>query len=85
MFSSADLAPDQTGRLEDADVARHAGERHGQRIGEVGDPGVTGPQGHQEGASGGIGERGVGVIEDLIFKQVVDYSHHRVILNITIE
>ena len=74
MFATANLAPHQAGRFEHADMARHAGERHGQRSGQVGDPGITLTQGLQQASSGRIGERAVCAIQQLIFNHLVDYN-----------
>ena len=59
MLAAAHLALHESSRLQHADVARHAGECHRQRSGQVGDAGVTLAQRLQQPTAGRIGERGV--------------------------
>ena len=59
--------------LQDPDMARDAGEGHRQRLGEVSDPRLAAPKGDEQRTARGISEGGVGAVQDLIFKQLVDY------------
>lgn len=72
VLSAADLPSDQTGRLEDADVAGHPGEGHGDGAGKIADAGIASLQREQECAPSGVGESGVSPVENLIFNQLVE-------------
>ncbi len=74
MLAAAHLASHKSSRFQHADVARYAGESHRQRSGQVGDAGVTLAQRLQQPAAGGIGQRGIGAIQYLIFNHLVDYN-----------
>jgi hypothetical protein len=74
VLTAADDALDQPGRLQDADVAGDAGERHRQRRGEIGDPCVSRTQRDEQGPAGGVRERRVGPVQDLIFNHLVDLT-----------
>lgn len=74
MLSTTDLALHQTGGLQHPDMPRYAGERHGQRGGQVADAGVTLAQGLQEAAPGRIGQGRICAVQNLIFNHLVDYS-----------
>lgn len=56
MNSTIDLAPDQAGILQNSDMLRCSGERHGKWLGQVGDGGgaVTKPEKHA--AAGPVGQ-----------------------------
>jgi hypothetical protein len=55
VLAAADFSTDEPGRLQDGDVARHSGEAHRYRGGEIADPGIACSQGDQHCASGWIG------------------------------
>ena len=74
MLAAAYIAPDQTGRLQNPDMARDTGEGHWQRSGEVGDPRIALTQRLQQPPSSRIGERAVRAVQDLIFNHIVDYN-----------
>lgn len=59
MFAATHFAPHQPGRLQHADVARDAGERHRKGRCQVGDAGVTLPQRLQQPSSGRVCERAI--------------------------
>jgi len=48
----------ETRALEDAEVLVHAGERHAERPGELGDGGFPGGEPCEDRAARGVGERG---------------------------
>ena len=73
MLPAAHLTLDQSSILEHSDVASHAREGHRERPGEVCDSGVTGAESDKQCSPRGVSERRVGAVEELIFKQLVDY------------
>lgn len=74
MLATTDLALYQTGGLQYPDMPRDAGERHGQRRGQIADAGITLTQRLQQTATGRIGQGRIGAVQDLIFNHLVDYS-----------
>ena len=61
-------------RFQHRDVARHARERHRQRLSQIREAGVAVSQRFQQPAARGIRERGVRTIQHRIFNHSVDYS-----------
>jgi hypothetical protein len=62
VLSAADLSPNQTGRLEDGDVARNACKGDRERLSQVADACIAGSEGNQQGSPGGMRERAKGAI-----------------------
>ena len=55
-------------------MAGDTGERHRQRRREIGDPCVPGAQRDEQGPAGGVCERRVGPVQDLILNHLVDLT-----------
>src|SRR5262247_721089 len=72
------LRADEPGLLQDADVLLHAREGHVELLGKVRDRSVGTSELLQNAASGGIRERGEGVIETApsILNHAVQYTRH---------
>lgn len=74
MLATTDLPLHQTGGFQYPDMPRDAGERHGQRRGQVADARITVTQRLQQPTTGRIGQGRVRTVQDLIFNHLVDYS-----------
>ena len=61
--AAIDFAAKQAGRFEDAEVLRDGGKGHGERRGKALNGGFTLREAGQNGAAGGISERGEGGVE----------------------
>jgi hypothetical protein len=85
VFAAAHVAADKAGGFEHADVARHGGERHGQRLRQVGDPSLPRAQGLEHGAPRRVGERSVDPVENQMFNHFVDLTVADLIFNRLVE
>jgi len=57
--------PEKAGPLEGFDVLQKRGERHRERVGQVGYGGLASREPGQDGPPGGVGEGGEGRVESL--------------------
>lgn len=72
VFPAADLAAHQARRLQDGDMSGDSGEGHRERLRKVGDPGIAGPKGDEEGTPRGMREGREGPID--MFNHFVEDS-----------